>query len=78
MIEDFKMGLKHLFSLHFFNPFTKVKGNIRFSLSFVWLLLPSASCPSARRVADGFYKLKHILASCPTGQAGSPIYYYFY
>jgi hypothetical protein len=59
------MGLKPLLSLYFFNPFTEVNGNIRFSLSFVEFLLPSA-------LADGSSKLQHFLASCPTGQADSP------
>lgn len=65
------MGLKPLVHPHYTNPFTEVNGN-RINSSAV--LLPPASCPSRRRVADGFYMLLLNRASCPTGQAGSHIY----
>jgi hypothetical protein len=49
-----KMELKPLEHQLSQNPFTKVNGN---NTNFSYFLLPSASCPSGRRVADGFDKL---------------------
>ena len=54
MYKFLKMGLKPLEHQPSQNPFTKVNGN---KTNFSSFLLPSASCPSGRRVADGFDKL---------------------
>ncbi len=64
MIDILRMGLKPRIYLYFTNPFTKVNSlprlsgvNLNIDSQYIEYLLPSASCPSGRRVADGFCML---------------------
>ena len=54
MNKNFTMGLKPLVHPHLTNPFTEVNGN---RINSFAVFLPSASCPSGRRVSDGLDKL---------------------
>jgi hypothetical protein len=63
------MWLKPNIYWYSLNPFTKVNslprfvgGNFKNLIHMNWILFPSASCPSGRRVADGFNKLLYNMA----------------